>query len=93
MIDNCTSNACVSNLSECVYHCRDVAVEDEIKRKRVLGAVSARILIRIEKELWLDVERVRELLEAGGANAVDPLLVFLDLLERQSDPFRQGLLA
>ncbi len=36
MIDNCTSNACVSNLSECVYHCCDVAVEDEIKGKRVL---------------------------------------------------------
>jgi hypothetical protein len=93
MIDNCTSNACVSNLSECVHHCGDVAVEDEIKRKRVLGAVSARILIRIEKKLWLDVERVRELLEAGGANAVDAFLVFLDLLEGQSDPFRQGLLA
>lgn len=93
MIDNCASNVCVSNLCECVHHCRDVAVEDEIKGERVLEAVSARILIRIEKELRLDVERVRELLEAGGANAVDPLLVFLDLLEGQSDLFRQGLLA
>lgn len=81
MLDNCASHVGIRDLPKCVHHSRDVAVEDEIERNPGPRAVRVVVVISVEKELWFYVQRVRKLLKSRGANAVDPLLVFLDLLE------------